>query len=387
MSTDSWKLLMAFDEVLTESSRLCRVLDAMATAGFPMQRIDDSEPVRRPCSAEVVRSLLTEPPVTLEMPCRGLIARGSKTMAYLRACRPTEPGGGSVNIVSLTTRQSGASQVNALAGLAEALLAERFLGHACVDLETELRRQHVKGTINDRLPGVFWANVFSDRYLDAMGVSTFERAPWSSLRTVPNGAIAYLYDDPLDPPADLRDRIEAARSALGAEKFAHGAWPELPVLGRGTVPAASEGTSADDTSRPADVHPPDTAPAAVAARMGSDAEICMRRALENGFQLDGTEVTLPTLEELVDSLTPWSAAGPDVRNGMVQVIGAYFGQVLVDAGHGRWVQGEQFTTPAVEFAGGMRVFPHARVAKRWEEGSGRSLVTLFDFATSRQDHR
>ncbi len=243
MSTDSWELLAAIDEVLTEPSRLCSVLDAMATAGFPMERIDDHEPVRRPCSREVVHSLLTEPPITLEMPCAGLVARGNKTMAYLHACRPTKPGGGSVNVVDLTTRHSGASRVNALVDLAEALLAERFLGHACVDLETELRRQHVKGTINDRLPGVFWANVFSSRYLDAIGTSTFERAPWSRVRTVPNGAIAYLYDDPLDPPADLRDRIEAARAALGTEKFAKGAWPQLPILGRGTVPATSEGTS------------------------------------------------------------------------------------------------------------------------------------------------
>ena len=50
-------------------------------------------------------------------------------------------------------------------------------------------------------------------------------------------------------------------------------------------------------------------------------------------------------------------------------------------------QDQQFKTPGVEFAGGMRAFPHARIAKRWEEGSSRSLVTLFEVATSRQDHR
>ncbi len=241
MSTDSWALLMAFDKVLTEPSRLCGVLEVMATAGFPMQRIDDREPVRRPCSCEVVHSLLTEPPVTLEMPCRGLVARGNKAMAYLFACRPTVPGGGSVNVVDLTVRPSGAARVNALVGIAEVLLAEGMLGHACVDLETEQRRQHVKGTINDRLPGVFWANVFSGRYLDAIGTPAFQRAPWSRVRTVPNGAIAYLYDDPLDPPADLDERIEAALAALGAEKFASGAWAQRPILGQGTIPAASQG--------------------------------------------------------------------------------------------------------------------------------------------------
>lgn len=384
MSTDSWALLMAFDEVLTETSRLCRVLEAMATAGFPMQRIDDHEPVRRPCSREVVHSLLTDPPVTLQMPCRGLVARGTKTMAYLLACRPTEPGGGSVNVVDLTTRQSGAARVNALVGIAEALLAERLLGHACVDLDTEQRRQHVKGTINDRLPGVFWANVFSSRYLDAIGTPAFQRAPWSRVRTVANGAIAYLYDDPLDPQADLDDRIEAARAALGAEKFAKGGWAQRPILGQGTIPAASHGT-AHDTSRSADVHPADTAPAAFVAQMSSDAEICLRLAVKSGFQLDGTEASLPVLEELIDSLTPWPRAGPEIRDGMVRVIGAYFGQVLVNAGRGHWVYDEHYQTPGVEFDGGRRVFPHARVAKRWEEGSARSLVTLFEFATSRPD--
>jgi hypothetical protein len=55
---------MAFDEVLTETSRLCRVLEAMAAAGFPMQRIDDHEPgfrsgggpARRSPSRRTVRS-------------------------------------------------------------------------------------------------------------------------------------------------------------------------------------------------------------------------------------------------------------------------------------------------------------------------------------------
>ena len=376
---------MAFDEVLTETSRLCRVLEAMATAGFAMQRIDDREPVRRPCSAEVVRSLLTERPVTPEMPCRGLVARGTKTMAYLRACRPTVPGGGSVNVVVLTSRQSGAGRVNALAGVAEVLLAERLLGHACVDLGTERRRQHVKGAINDRLPGVFWANVFSSRYLDAIGTPAFGRAPWSRVRTVPNGAIAYLYDDPLGSPADLGERIEAARVALGAEKFAKGGWAQRPILGRGTVPAAGQGT-ADDASRSAAVHPPDTAPAVFVATMSSDAEICGRLAVRSGFHLDGTEASLPVLEELIDSLTPWPLAGPEIREGMVRVIGAYFGQVLVTAGRGRWVYDEHYKTPGVDFDGRRRVFPHARVAKRWEEGSARSLVTLFEFATSRPDH-
>jgi len=385
VSTDSWALLMAFDEVLTEPSRLGRVLEAVATAGFPMQRIDDHEPVRRPCSDEVVRSLLTDPPVTLEMPCRGLVARGSKTMAFIRACRPTEPGRGSVNVVVLTTRPSGAARVNALVGIAEVLLAERLLGHACVDLKTEQRRQQVKGTINDRLPGVFWANVFSGRYLDAIGTPAFRRAPWSRVRTVPNGAIAYLYDDPLDPPADLGERIEAARAALGAEKFAKGAWAQRPILGQGTIPAGSQGTS-NDTSPSADVDPPGAAPAAFAAHMRSDAEICGRLAARSGFQLDGSEASLLILEELIGSLTPWRQAGPETREGMVRVIGAYFGQVLVEAGRGHWVYDEDYQTPGVGFEDGRRVFPHARVARRWEEGSARSLMTLFEFATSRPGH-
>ena len=120
--------------------------------------------------------------------------------------------------------------------------------------------------------------------------------------------------------------------------------------------------------------------------ISSDAEICGRLAVRSGFHLDGTEASLPVLEELIDSLTPWPLAGPEIREGMVRVIGAYFGQVLVTAGRGRWVYDEYYQTPGVEFDGGRRVFPHARVAKRWEEGSDRSLVTLFEFATSRPDH-
>jgi len=50
---------------------------------------------------------------------------------------------------------------------------------------------------------------------------------------------------------------------------------------------------------------------------------------------------------------------------------------------GRWVFNEQFGTAGVELRPGSVVFPHAKVAKRWEHGPGDSLVDLYEFASER----
>ena len=90
--TDEYRVLGVFDGIRLGADgerslwhRARRDVDA----GFPTQRIDDSEPVRRPYSSESFAACSPQPPVTLEeTPCRGLVARGARQwLIFARAVR------------------------------------------------------------------------------------------------------------------------------------------------------------------------------------------------------------------------------------------------------------------------------------------------------------
>jgi hypothetical protein len=120
-----------------------------------------------------------------------------------------------------------------------------------------------------------------------------------------------------------------------------------------------------------------------AAQMRSDAETCERLATRNGYRLDGRLSSLPQLEELIDSLTPWPKASEDLRQAMIRLIGAHFGELMKSFLGGSWVPDEEYQTPALQVSPSLRIFPHSRVRKRWEEGSARSLSTYTDILASR----
>jgi hypothetical protein len=121
----------------------------------------------------------------------------------------------------------------------------------------------------------------------------------------------------------------------------------------------------------------------LSAQMRSDAEMCQRLANRNGFGLDGHLDSLAHLEELIDSLTPWPQASEDLRQAMVRIIGAYFGELIRNTLGGSWVSDEEYRTPAIQLSQSLRIFPHSRVRKRWEEGNEHSLSTFVDVLTTR----
>ncbi len=121
----------------------------------------------------------------------------------------------------------------------------------------------------------------------------------------------------------------------------------------------------------------------LSAQMRSDADMCERLANRNGFVLDGRLGSLAQLEGLIDTLTPWSQASGDLRQAMIRVIGAYFGELIRNTLGGSWVSDEQYRTPAIQISQSLRIFPHSRVRKRWEEGNARSLSTFVDVLSTR----
>jgi hypothetical protein len=121
----------------------------------------------------------------------------------------------------------------------------------------------------------------------------------------------------------------------------------------------------------------------LSAQMRSDAEMCERLATRNGFDLDGRLCSLAHLEELIDSLTPWPQASEDLRQAMIRLIGAYLGELIRNSLGGSWVSDEDYRTPALQVSQSLRIFPHSRVRKRWEEGRARSLSAYVDMLTTR----
>lgn len=228
-------LSMAFDAVLTDPIRLLALLDEMNSAGLSLHRLDDVEPARRAYSEATVRDLLTIPPVTRELPCRNLLARGERSYVGIRACIPLELGQGSANVVDITVNRARNREMDLLAGFFESdFFARHDVAYACLDTWPEYVRQHVAGTINDRLPGIFWLNWLSGRYVDAIGEDVILSLPWFKTARLSSGLTCWLYGDLGDVPEDRAERVVQFETALGPEKFVKNGWENLPQL---AVPA------------------------------------------------------------------------------------------------------------------------------------------------------
>ena len=81
-------------------------------------------------------------------------------------------------------------------------------------------RQHVTGTIETRLPGVFWCNYFGEKYVEFFGEDKIVTFPWFSTEKLGNGGIiTYLASEP-DKDLIKTDDIERqAKIHLGINSF------------------------------------------------------------------------------------------------------------------------------------------------------------------------
>ena len=224
-------LSMAFDAILTDPARLFGLLDEIGSAGLSLNRLDDVEPVRQVYSEATVRELLTVPPVTRELPCRNLIGRGERARLGIRACVPVEQGRGSVNLVGITVNRARKRDMSLLAGFFEGdFFARHNVAYACLDTWPEYLRQHVTGTINDRLPGIFWLNWLSGRYVGAIGEDVVLGLPWFKTARLSGGLACWLYESLGKVPEDRAERVVQFEAVLGHEKFVQNGWENLPQL-------------------------------------------------------------------------------------------------------------------------------------------------------------
>ena len=108
--------------------------------------------------------------------------------------------------------------------------ARHDVAYACLETWPEYYRQHVRGTINDRLPGIFWLNWLSGRYVEAIGEDLVLSLPWFKTARLPGGLACWLYESLADVPDDRAERVVQFETALGRGKFVKNGWENLPQL-------------------------------------------------------------------------------------------------------------------------------------------------------------
>ena len=83
-----------------------------------------------------------------------------------------------------------------------------------------LDRQHVTGTLETRMPGVFWCNYFGQQYIEFFTEEKMLSFPWYKIERLDNGGImAYLASEP-DKELVKSDVLEnQAKAHLGKDAF------------------------------------------------------------------------------------------------------------------------------------------------------------------------
>ena len=79
-------------------------------------------------------------------------------------------------------------------------------------------RQHITGTLTDRIPGIFWLNYYSPVFVNYLNQdNAFNEFPWNRIEEWNKGVFTQLSDGPFDKP--LADLEKQAQKSLGVHKF------------------------------------------------------------------------------------------------------------------------------------------------------------------------
>lgn len=80
------------------------------------------------------------------------------------------------------------------------------------------KRQHVTGTLQDRMPGVFWCNYYGNRFVSFFGEEVITSFPWYKQNKLGDGIITFLEENP-DQLENDDTRENLAKEHLGLESF------------------------------------------------------------------------------------------------------------------------------------------------------------------------
>ena len=104
---------------------------------------------------------------------------------------------------------------------------------------------------------------------------------------------------------------------------------------------------------------------------------------ELDWQLDYSEQSVQTLEEMIDSQfgdwRPWRGGKVAKKNFPVaSLVGAYLGEVMIRHFGGRWAWMPDFDVAAVQLPSGTWTSPPAKAQKRFVHGKEDDLVFYYE---------
>ena len=99
------------------------------------------------------------------------------------------------------------------------VLVEGIYGN--ITHEDPKERQHVAGSLETRMPGIFWCNYFGKKYIDFFGENQIRSAPWYKVEKIEDKvSIGYLDESPMSQPILENDIIaNKIKVHLGLDSF------------------------------------------------------------------------------------------------------------------------------------------------------------------------
>lgn len=81
-------------------------------------------------------------------------------------------------------------------------------------------RQHVTGTLETRIPGIFWCNYFSESFIEFFSKERIEGYPWWKIEEgFNNGLYLYLMESPIEEIIKDDSYERKAKNYLGRDSF------------------------------------------------------------------------------------------------------------------------------------------------------------------------
>lgn len=203
-----------------------KFFDLMNENGLDIEKIGLFEPVKNPFTIEdAIKMWTKEEPGVFDIATNKLIGKSGGMLGKSKGLwfdthwwlHPTEL---SLNYLTIYLNKKVFNQIkNDILLLFEGLVDcfEAIYGY--ITEEEAEERQHITGTLKERIPGIFWINYFSPVFVDYLnnGGLLYE-FPWKRIMEFNNrGIITQLIDNPFDQT--IVDLEKTAQELFGVSKF------------------------------------------------------------------------------------------------------------------------------------------------------------------------
>ncbi|GGI11631.1 hypothetical protein [Gottfriedia solisilvae] len=203
-----------------------RFFDLMNERGFEIEKIGLFEPVKKPFTINDAISMWTkEEPGIYDVETDKMIGKAGGVLGKSKGfwfdthwwLHPTELR---LNHITIYLNKKIFSQrKNDILPLFEELVNCFEATYGYVTEQEAEDRQHITGTLKERIPGIFWVNYFSTVFVDYLNSgNSFYDFPWKKIKECSNmGILTQLTENPFDPT--IADLEKKAHELFGVSKF------------------------------------------------------------------------------------------------------------------------------------------------------------------------